>query len=57
VDLAGLGERLHGANWAKVIGAGSTVVVSVASDHGRGIVFADVAWRGNQIDAVRYFPA
>lgn len=57
VDLAGLGEQLHGANWAKVIGAGSTVVVSVASDHGRGIVFADVAWRGNQIDAVRYFPA
>lgn len=57
IDLAELGERLRGANWAKVIGAGSTVVVSVASDHGRGIVFADVAWRGNQINAVRYFPA
>lgn len=57
VELTELGEHLRGANWAKVIGAGSTVVVSVASDHGRGIAFADVARRGNQITAVRYFPA
>lgn len=57
IDIAELGAQLRGANWAKVIGAGSTVVVSVASDRGRGIVFADVAWRGNQINAVRYFPA
>ncbi|PJE21125.1 transporter [Mycobacterium paragordonae] len=57
LGVAELGEQLRGANWAKVIGAGSTVVVSVASDHGRGIVFADVAWRGNEINAVRYFAA
>jgi hypothetical protein len=38
-------------------GAGSTVTVSLASDHGRGILFADVAWRGNQINQIRYFPA
>ncbi len=57
LDVGELGEQLRGANWAKVIGAGSTVVVSVASDHGRGIVFADVAWRGDRINAVRYFPA
>jgi len=57
LEVAELGEHLRGANWAKVIGAGSTVVVSVASDHGRGMVFADVAWRGNRINAVRYFAA
>jgi len=57
LTVAELGEHLRGANWAKVIAAGSTVVVSVASGHGRGIVFADVAWRGNQINAVRYFSA
>ncbi|MHA7651640.1 ketosteroid isomerase family protein [Mycobacterium sp. ML4] len=52
-----LGQRLRGAEWSKVIAAGSTVVVSVASDQGRGIVFADVARLGNKINAVRYFPA
>lgn len=57
LGLAELGERLRGANWAKVIAAGSTVVVSVACDHGRGILFAEVAWRGNQINAVHWFPA
>ncbi len=57
LDVAELGEQLRGAKWAKVIGAGPTVVVSVASDRGRGIVFADVAWRGARINAVRYFPA
>lgn len=57
VELTGLNEQLRGASWTKVIGAGSTVVVSITTDHGRGILFADVAWRGNQITAVRYFPA
>lgn len=38
-------------------GAGSTVAVSLASDHRRGIMFADVPWRGNRINRIRYFPA
>ncbi|MFV0495040.1 nuclear transport factor 2 family protein [Mycobacterium sp.] len=57
LDAAGLAERLRGASWTKVIGSGPTVVVSVTSDHGRGILFADVGWRGNRITRVRYFPA
>ena len=57
LDLAEFAEQLRGASWTKVIGAGSTVAVSVASDHGRGILFADVAWRGNKINRIRYFPA
>jgi hypothetical protein len=56
LDLAELGEQLSGASWAKVIGAGSTVAVSVTSDHGRGVLFADVAWRANEINQIRYFP-
>lgn len=45
------------ASWTKVTGAGSTVAVSLASDHRRGIMFADVPWRGNRINRIRYFPA
>lgn len=57
LDAAELREQLSGASWTKVIGAGSTVAVSVASERGRGILFADVNWRGNEIVAIRYFPA
>jgi hypothetical protein len=57
LDLAELVEQLDAASWTKVIGAGSTVTVSLATDHGRGILFADVAWRGNEINRIRYFPA
>ncbi len=57
LDLAELVEQLNGASWSKVIGAGSTVTVSLASGHGRGILFADVAWRGNEITGIRYFPS
>jgi len=57
LDLAELVEQLEGASWTKVIGAGRTVTVSVNSAHGRGIMFADVPWRGNAIDRIRYFPA
>jgi hypothetical protein len=57
VELAELADQLNGASWAKTIAAGSTVVVSLASAHGRGIMFADVAWRGNQINRIRYFPS
>jgi hypothetical protein len=56
LDLAELGEQLSGASWPKVIGAGATVTVSVTSDHGRGVLFADVAWRANEINQIRYFP-
>ena len=56
LDPAELVEQLDGASWTKVIGAGSTVTVSLATDHGRGILFADVAWRGNEINRIRYFP-
>jgi hypothetical protein len=57
LDIAELAEQLDGARWTKMNSAGSTVTVSVNSAHGRGIMFADVAWRGQAIDRIRYFPA
>ncbi|OBI85492.1 ketosteroid isomerase family protein [Mycobacterium sp. 1245805.9] len=57
LDIAELVEQLDGAGWAKVIGAGTTVAVSVGSAHGRGVMLFDAAWPGNAIDRVRYFPA
>lgn len=55
LDVAELFEQLGGASWTKMIGAGSTVTVSIASDRGRGILFAEVGWRGNRINRIRYF--
>jgi hypothetical protein len=57
LDVGELVEQLDGATWTKVIGAGSTVAVSVNSVHGRGIVFVDAAWPGKAISGIRYFPA
>jgi hypothetical protein len=57
LDVAELVEQLGGARWTKMNSAGSTVTVSLNSAHGRGIIFADVAWRGNAINRLRYFPA
>jgi hypothetical protein len=57
LDIAELAEQLNGARWTKMNGAGSTVTVSLNSAHGRGIMFADVAWRGHTIHRIRYFPA
>ena len=57
LDLAELVEQLNGASWTKVVSAGRTVAVSLNSGHGRGIIFADVAWRANAINQIRYFPA
>jgi hypothetical protein len=57
LDIAELVEQLNGASWTKVISAGRTVAVALNSGHGRGIMFADVAWRGNAINQIRYFPA
>jgi Nuclear transport factor 2 (NTF2) domain len=57
LEVAELVAQLGGATWTKMNGAGPTVTVSFNSDHGRGIMFADVAWRGNAINRIRYFPA
>ena len=57
LDVAELAEQLNGAGWTKMNSAGPTVSVSLNSAHGRGIMFADVAWRGNAINRLRYFPA
>lgn len=57
LDAAELVEQLHGASWNKMNSAGPTVTVSLNSGHGRGIMFADVAWRANTINKIRYFPA
>lgn len=56
VDAAELGEQLAGARPTKLIGAGSTVAVSVTGPHRRGVLFADLARRGTAIAAIRYFP-
>lgn len=57
LDVAGLSELLVGATATKLNGAGATVAVSLNAGPGRGILFADVAWRGNAINRIRYFPA
>lgn len=57
LELAELMEQLDGVGATKMNSAGPTVAVSLNSGHGRAIVFADVAWRGNAINRVRYFPA
>lgn len=56
LELAELMEQLDGAGATKMNSAGPTVAVSLNSGHGRAIMFADVAWRGNAIDRIRYFP-
>jgi Nuclear transport factor 2 (NTF2) domain len=57
LDIAEIAGQLAAATWTKMISAGPTVVVSLNSAHGRAIMFADMAWRGNAIDRIRYFPA
>jgi hypothetical protein len=57
LDIAEFVEQLNGASWTKMNCAGPTVTVSLNSAHGRGIMFADVSWRGNAINQIRYFPA
>jgi Nuclear transport factor 2 (NTF2) domain len=56
LDMAELLEQLDSARGSKMIGAGSTVTVGLNSSHGRGILFADMARRGNCINQIRYFP-
>lgn len=57
LDLAELVDQLAGARTTKMNSAGPTVAVSLTSGRRRAIVFADMAWRGNAIDRIRYFPA
>jgi hypothetical protein len=57
LDMIELSEQLDGVRATKVNGAGSTVTVGLNSTHGRGILFADTARRGNSIIRLRYFPA
>jgi len=56
-DIADLVARCPGAGATKLIAAGSTVAVSITSRQGRGVIFADVARRRNEIRRIRYFPA
>jgi hypothetical protein len=56
-EIAALVARCPGAAVSKLIAAGSTVAASITSQHGRGVMFADVARRRNEIRRVRYFPA
>lgn len=55
VSIDELIDHLDGADWSKLIGAGSTVAASVVSDHGRGVLFAEVTRRAHQIIRIRYF--
>lgn len=57
LDIAEFATELSGANWTKMNGAGSTVAVSLNSNHGRGIIFADLGLRAKAINQIRYFPA
>lgn len=55
VGVDDLREQLGGARLTKMLGAGSTVVVSITSDRQRGVLFADIARRGPVISRIRYF--
>jgi hypothetical protein len=57
LDIPELIEQLNGARSTKMNSAGPTVTVSLNSSSGRGIMFAEVAWRANAINRIRYFPA
>jgi Nuclear transport factor 2 (NTF2) domain len=56
-DIADLVARCPGAGATKLIAAGCTVAASITSRQGRGVIFADVARRRNEIRRIRYFPA
>jgi hypothetical protein len=53
VDLL---AELNGGSAKELIGAGSTVAASITTPQRRGIMFADVARRANEIRRIRYFP-
>ena len=55
--IADLVARCPRAGAPKLIAAGCTVAASITSQQGRGVMFADVARRRNEIRRIRYFPA
>ena len=55
-DIADFVALCPGARAPKLIAAGSTVTASITSTQGRGVMFADVARRRNEIRRIRYFP-
>ena len=57
VSFDELAASCSGARASKFIASGCTVAASVTSAQGRGIMFADVARRRNEICRIRYFPA
>lgn len=56
MDPAEFSQQLDGVRMTKMVGAGSTVAVSVRSQHRRAVLFAEPARRGDVITAIRYFP-
>lgn len=56
-SIADLVGQCPGARAPKLIAAGCTVAASITSEQGRGIMFADVVQRRNEIRRICYFPA
>jgi hypothetical protein len=56
-SIADLVARCPGVSAPKLIAAGCTVAASITSAQGRGVMFADVVRRRNEIRHIRYFPA
>ena len=56
-NIAELIAQCPGASVPKLIAAGCTVAASITSAQGRGVMFADVARRRNEIRRIRYFSA
>lgn len=56
IELSDFVARLSGAEVSKLVAAGPTVVASIHTSNGRGVMFADVAVHGNGFRRIRYFP-
>ena len=54
-DIGDLVARLPDTSAPKLIAAGCTIAASITSAQERGVMFADVARRGNEIHRIRYF--
>ena len=48
-------EQLRGARWSKLIAAGDTVVASVTTSAGRGVMFFDIPSAAVGINEIRYY--
>jgi hypothetical protein len=56
-SIADLIAGYPGVGAPKLIAAGRTVAASITSARGRGVMFADISQRRNEIRRIRYFPA